>query len=1855
MLNCLKISLSLIRTIHRAAGDILGRLTARPARLFLRTQRVQQKAFAFATLLGLSAATFAATAPNSAITNIATATYSVGANNLTATSTVAINTAACLNIGLKIELLQYIPPAGAALAPAGTHTETVQPTGYAPSGALTGPFTPLANPTLLGNPAPTPLPANLLLAPLSDAAGKPIASYARNEPIFVRVVSYDSNLNPAVADQISMTLTTNGGDNEVLQLTETGLSTGVFVGSVQSVFAALGTAPTPNDGKITISAHNETLTQVYNHLDCTSGANIATSSSGLIDPYGIVFDSRTGAPLNGATVSLINTLTNLPATVYCNDAVTVLPQPVISGQPTICDAVMAAGSFHLPYAAVGSYRLVVTPPPGYLASTIAPANLPATVGMPAVTPIILGTPGPIPGGSYGGMFSLAGAALKVDIPLDPGTTSLTIQKAAGKAVVGIGEFVPYTLTLSNSGTLPVIGALIADHPPPGFRYQKGSVRLNGAVMPDPLAASDARTLTFTLNIAAVSTATLRYVLEVTPGAHTGMAENTAAASGGFTSNTARASVLVREDLFRNKAILIGRVIDGPCDDQVDNDAKGLAGARVVLQDGTYVLTDQAGRWHIDNLRAGTHVVQLDLDSLPKDYEVASCEKNSRFAGRMYSQFVNLRGGTLWRADFHVHKKAAIATHLAQTLSAKPDGDKATVSLALVSDTEVTGYSATVMLPEAAKYVPGSAKLNGGQIADPEVAGSALVFRNLARSAHWQDQYRFDVTDTKAGEEIKSLVRFTPPDHAAQNVPAASVTLGRESASTETSAEVIAASAATRSAKTATDDDPTRLVETLPYDEGWLSGAQPGNEWLHPQESFHPNLPVMKVAVKHDPKHKLLLTVNGEAVNPLLFDGTQMNAQRSVALSTWNAVPVKEGDNKVVLIISDEQGKEVSRTERIIYYSQAPDHVEFVPQQSRLIADGKTRPMIAVRFLDKNDVPVRRGISGEFQLNEPYRAFDRRIGIDREPLTGQLGGKARYQVMRDGLAMIELEPTTQSGDAILNFQFNDQRKQEVRAWLAAGQRDWILAGFAEGTAGYKTLSGNLQALQAADTEKQLFDGNKLAFYAKGSIRGDYLLTMAYDTAKQTGNKLLKQAVDPTQYYTLYTDASQARFDAATASRLYVKLERNQFYAMFGDYDTGLSVTELSRYSRTLNGVKSEYKGERAGYNAFATLTAQSYIKDEIPGNGTSGVYKLSRGNLMINSDKIRVESRDRFQSQNIVTTQNLTRYLDYDIDYALGTLTFHEPIATRDSNFNPTYIVAEYESADPADKAASFGGRGSFKPSKETDIGATLIHEGTMGAAGDLQGVDASYQLDANTRLRAEAATTRRNRAGVPSSGSAWLGEVQHREAQWDAKAYVREQASGFGVGQQAGSEIGTRKMGVDSRVKLSDTMRLQGQAYKQENLSTNANNSVLEGRVDQKVSDDLSAYYGARNSQDNSAIGNKQSNQLIAGAAYTMPDKKIALHGAAEIGPGTAGSVTMPDRVIFGADYKVTGQTKLFAEQEFARGELIAANTTRAGVRTQPWTGGEVSSSVGNSTNNDAERLYTNLGLVQRWQISKQWQTDFSVDRSQTLRNSGAPINLNTPLPYGSMTGDYTAASVGAAFHDRLWSGNGRIEIRNASIAQQKNLQLGMQRNLSEGRAMAAGFTMRNANGTATGSTRNSDLRLSYAHRPNDSKWVWFDRADYITQSSQAAALSLKGAKLVNNLNANYMPNRRTQIALQYGAKYVQDAIDGTDYKGYTDLLGTEIRYDLTQDWDIGTFASMMRSLNSGVRDYGMGASVGYNLMENIWVSLGYNLRGLSDRDFSAAAYRARGPFVTLRMKVDQDTFGLNKGNAVIPPMTHDQ
>ena len=116
----------------------------------------------------------------------------------------------------------------------------------------------------------------------------------------------------------------------------------------------------------------------------------------------------------------------------------------------------------------------------------------------------------------------------------------------------------------------------------------------------------------------------------------------------------------------------------------------------------------------------------------------------------------------------------------------------------------------------------------------------------------------------------------------------------------------------------------------------------------------------------------------------------------------------------------------------------------------------------------------------------------------------------------------------------------------------------------------------------------------------------------------------------------------------------------------------------------------------------------------------------------------------------------------------------------------------------------------------------------------------------------------------------------------------------------------------------------------------------------------------------------------------------------------------------------------MFGEQEFARGENLSANMTRVGLKTAPWSGAEVAGTVGNELRNDGARLYSGLGLTQKWQINKHWQTDFLIDRTQTLKLTAPPLNPNVPLASGSVASDYTAIAVGAGYLneslERQWS-----------------------------------------------------------------------------------------------------------------------------------------------------------------------------------------------------------------------------------------
>ncbi|MCK5804262.1 MAG: DUF11 domain-containing protein, partial [Lentisphaeria bacterium] len=1367
----------------------------------------------------------------------------------------------------------------------------------------------------------------------------PVQIIHAGTPVFLELEDLDQNTDPNTVETVLIRIEVeDSAETEIVQLTETGPNTGIFTGYVQT---STGNA-IPYDGSLSVTV-NSTIRASYN--DPVDHTDLAKADL-LVDPFGIVFDSRTGLPVNDAEVTLWDTTTNAPAIVKGDDGVSSFPSIVTSGG-TIKDGSgriydFPDGGFRFPLIQPGNYQLKVIPPAGYTSpSDVSTAQLQTLPGAPFAI---------VPGSRLGPFVVNSAPFMRIDIPIDPSSIgSLFVRKEVGQDTIGIGEFVTYQVTLENATASDITTVTATDVLPRGFRYMSGSTYMDETKVADPDIAKDGRTLTFAIGTLAPSTSvSMHYVVQVTTHAKPGPATNTIVLAGdkGLRSNLAEATVRVIDDL-NWKRILVGRVAVRPDPDDPEapgnsGPAEGVKGVRIYLEDGTYVTTDEDGLYHIEGVSAGTHVAQMDLFTLPDRYEPVATE-NTRFANRPYSQFVDMKNAGLWRADFWVVEKEGMEPGVSMTLNGEKTEHGFTTSVNLSGRTvPVRNLRLMVMLPK-----PLQAKADGitvdGQPFEAKATGPVVTLRlGDASGETWQRNIVIPTPvdgEIAADAKIKVMLLFDAPDKKNNRLPKAELPI------LDPPEEGVTATMALQEPKKEESEAWNRPTGPAVFTAAWMEQLKPGTEWIDPAPGFNPSIPAIKVTVKHGVKQKVKLFVNDRELRGLSFEGTKRNKAKTLAVSRWRSVDIIDGTNHLVAVILDKNGDEANRLECTVHYAGAAVKAEFVPEKSILVADGKTVPQIAILLTDISGKPIRPGVLGEYKVRPPHQALEQISEADKALFSRNQNVSPRYQVNNEGIAIIKLEPTTQSGDAIVEIPLFERDDEEIHAWLKPAMRDWIMVGVAEGTAGYSTLNAHLEPFDDDDVrDEYTFDDKRVAFFAKGKIKGDFLLTIAYDSEKkksQDGVTSLHGTIDPDEYYTLYGDETEQGYEAASQRKLYVKLERGQFYAMFGDYDTGLDVTELSRYGRSLNGFKSEYKGRIFSYNAFATETNQAFVRDEIRGDGTSGLYKLSRRNLVRNSEKIRIETRDRLHSERILSDEEMTRHVDYNIDYDDGTLWFKRPVMSKDGALNPIFIIIEYESEDGGDKSWTAGGRGSVTLFKDrVEVGVTQIHEGAVGSSSDLTGADATFKLTNTLELTLEAARTSIDLdRGDDSSGDAYLAEITQRSAWLDGRLYLREQDGDFGLGHQNGSEGGTRKFGADGTLRLAERLSLNADLYHIDNLETGGKRDVAETALEYGIGK-LSlrgGYLMARDDVDGTVT---QSNQVLAGLGYSLLDDKLQLQVDRYQSVGEKNDNSdYPTRTIFGANYALTDAVSLYGQYEITKGEEYSTRSIRGGIDTTLWQG----------------------------------------------------------------------------------------------------------------------------------------------------------------------------------------------------------------------------------------------------------------------------------------------------------------------------
>ena len=337
----------------------------------------------------------------------------------------------------------------------------------------------------------------------------------------------------------------------------------------------------------------------------------------------------------------------------------------------------------------------------------------------------------------------------------------------------------------------------------------------------------------------------------------------------------------------------------------------------------------------------------------------------------------------------------------------------------------------------------------------------------------------------------------------------------------------------------------------------------------------------------------------------------------------------------------------------------------------------------------------------------------------------------------------------------------------------GGNDWFYVAQVEATVGHDHTTGPAALVTQDDTHynNDTFYDGRGAFFVKGKIADDYILTASADTREQPMKDLfsnfhekdpyyLLRNINPDLYYPVYGDDSTIVDGAPTEGKFFAKLEKGNSYAMWGDFKTAWTNTELIQYTRGLYGGdllwqsdESTGFGERSTVvNLFAAQPGTLQSRESFRGTGGS-LYYMHHQDLTQGSEQVWIEIRDP-DSGLVLQRTALTPIQDYDIDYLQGRITLHSPLPSvaesgtlvqnSSLNGNPVYLVSAYEYVPglSAVSGSDVGVRASHWFNDNARIGGTFFHQGETGNDQSMKGLDATLRYAAGTWVKAEVAQSK---------------------------------------------------------------------------------------------------------------------------------------------------------------------------------------------------------------------------------------------------------------------------------------------------------------------------------------------------------------------------------------------------------------------------------------------------------------------------------------------------------------------------------
>lgn len=780
-------------------------------------------------------------------------------------------------------------------------------------------------------------------------------------------------------------------------------------------------------------------------------------------------------------------------------------------------------------------------------------------------------------------------------------------------------------------------------------------------------------------------------------------------------------------------------------------------------------------------------------------------------------------------------------------------------------------------------------------------------------------------------------------------------------------------------------------------------------------------------------------------------------------------------------------------------------------------------------------------------------------------------------------------------------------------------DWFYVGMADLTLGKRWGDGRL--VDAAPGEfDDFYAKGRLAFYLKGKIKGEYLLTAAADTGEGPLSELFNgmlssdpqavlRRIDPNQYYPVYGDDSTMVDDAPTRGKFFVRLERGPNQVMWGNFRTVVGNSKLLRSERALYGASAHIEADSVNErgnplylaNVYAAQPGTLPARDVLRATGGSA-YVLRRQDLVPGSETVTIEKRNA-NTGLVISSTRLRAGVDYTINYMQGVIVLTRPLAgmaatsgaVQSSSSDIVDLVAQYEFSPPNTDLGDFayGGTAALQLGEAVSVGVVGMAE-TVRNGQDLRIYGANIRIAPTERSFLEAEILRSD----GSASASWLSTD-------GGLTYIQQPSSGNGADGHAyrlAGQVALDELVAESFQAIAG-FTLEGQTAGFSTLERQALHDTLafSGYVRGQVNEDLG--FAVKYDHIDNATGARRD-ELGAEISYRLSEAwsvELGLLHRDEVRPGgtnpTNGARTdLGARLTYGPSDDLSiygfGQATLHHSAGYGRNDRIGIGADLA--LGEHWAlGGEVSAgSTGpqalamlSHETEPGKRSYVGL------RVSPHASDDFYsqsksingvVLGSQQRLNEAVSVRAENTFGLFGDTGSATALYGVDLTHDAHWSSWGLYETgRNrddrANGPERHSLSLGLAYK-DDGIDWTNRGEIRVENAAGGSRQRTTGLLRSGLSIKTDDDWRLLAGIDGLISRSDQSAI-LDGDYVEASIGAAYRPvgHDRLNALIRYSYLYDLPGPDQVSRAGKvlgpaqkSHIFSVDANYDLTEYLTVG-------------------------------------------------------------------------------------